>query len=145
MLKRLAPLLLCLTLAGCVKQISHIPAVKYTSALDLTRYAERGFLITTGPYGGEYEAVGIVSVLLYPEARREIKTNREGWDEPGGWSIEEVSYQEAVDSLYHAASRLGANGIMSLNFEAPLRFTSALSDMPVLSGVLAQGLAIRRR
>ena len=50
--------------------IDHIPKETTIKCIDLTKYSEKGFLITPGEYGEDYVSLGMFSFSVFPKAEK---------------------------------------------------------------------------
>lgn len=138
-------LLLVLLLVGCQpteeSRRSHYDRETEFYGFDFTEYADQGFLITPYQYDGEYESVGILRVVIWPEMTRIAeKTMGDRVTEYSDWRAEEIQMDTAVDSLYDRAREMGADAIIDFQAE---RITEDINE-GVRVGVEARGFAIDR-
>jgi len=149
-------LALALLTSCATTEVTNIPGIRSTQIMDLTPYAERGFLITPERYDGEYDALGEIYIQHYPSARRQTPITTPGAQVHQDWVVIPVKGQVALDSLYAAGLRLGADAVMNFRIsESPhplrmLRFRdgelggSELTETD-LTGIVLRGFAIKRR
>lgn len=145
-MKRIVLLLATLLLAGCAtERIARIPREVTFAGFDFRPYTERGFMFTPDVYGGEYDAIGLVSATIYPEAYREHQS-RGAETALGKWSIKDVDAQEAIDEMYRRASTLGADALVQFTIKS-IEKTVETGDIRglTLSGVEVSGFAIKRK
>lgn len=134
-MKKLVLVLLTLLLIGCNPGYE-IGKLIFTYEYDFTKYSENNFLFTPEKYDGEYESVGLLKVEFFPP----IKKN----DNPESYSKykqEEINTQEAIDSLYMLAKRMGADAIMNFKVEP----TELDYGFMIGEGVQVKGFAIKRK
>ena len=137
-------ILTCSCLIACAGVKEH-PQHTIVSWRLLDEYNRQGFLFTTSEYFGDYEAVG----LMLAEAVLGVGTVKEVTERKSLFVTEKDSivskatlpmdYHEALDRIFHDATRLGANAIINLRFEIGQRDV----DGNPLS-VEISGLAIKR-
>lgn len=65
----LAVVTVLLTVTGCAPRIRHVPQEVLVSGVDLRAHTREGFLFSPNAYTGQFEAVGLVTVSVYAEAR----------------------------------------------------------------------------
>lgn len=102
---------------------------------DFTPYSAKGFLFTPEKYTGTYESVGIISVEVYPEIK---KNPRESDFE--NYIAGSVTTNEVIDSLYYMSIEMGADAL--INFYAE-KFDALVGGIWV-KGIAAGGFAIKR-
>ncbi len=100
---------------------------RFTSvrALDFRPYADKGFLFTPNRYTLEYDSRGIVTIEVWPkvvkiprEKEGKMRSNPETfWQDGWLWIAEEVPTQDALDSAYAVATRLGADALVEFESE----------------------------
>ena len=59
-------IIIILLVTGC-KTGYNVSKTAIVNGYDFTKYSAKGFLFTPESYNGEYEAVGIIEISLYPE------------------------------------------------------------------------------
>ncbi len=118
------------------------------NATDLTRYTEKGFLITPDNYPGEYQSVGYVSVEVEPKAEV-MKDDTEPYDGmvegPLVTSQDRVYYdppelRAALDSLYEKSTSMGADAVINFQQEG-YEIVYSGASLPALR---VSGFAIQR-
>jgi hypothetical protein len=156
---KIASFYICiLVLAGCTttSDLSSIPASRRVATVDLTPYADQGFLITPERYDGPYDALGQIYVWIYPRAIRVEDPGETVMSRTQGrfhWEVEQIDFSMAIDSLYAEARRLGADAIMnfdvSVGREHPyLPYSGTGYGLPTqdqMQGIYTSGFAIRRK
>jgi len=126
----------------------------YSNAIDLKKYSQEGFFISTGEYYKEYDPVGMVeanSQSGYVKVEKKGKKVRTGDDDvyfsakanpsASGYSYKDSNVEEAIQELVKQAKSLGADGVIQLKF--------SLSFL-VITGrnhpyVYVSGMAIKRK
>lgn len=117
----------------------------YHTGVDFIKYTKNNFLITPEQYLGEYESIGLLNTIMYPEIRKvDYRTlindpSYQRWDE--GWSIKKLDLNVALDSMYHQAVRMGADAISRFN----ISHVSKINGNKYVDGVELSGLAIKRK
>lgn len=136
-MKKLILSVIVIIITGCTS-VYEIPRRDLTTLLDFRPYTEKGFLITTETYNGEYEPVGVVSYKIKPSC------NNEGLMKSGIdlWVPNVVPTHELLDSLFVLCRNLGSNGIMNFWFENGESPSNTLQDIYTIS---AGGFAIIRK
>lgn len=139
-----------LLISSCSQEsITRIPREVTYYGINFTKYSKQNFLVTPIEYPGFYDAIGIVSVELYPEAdykTTEIRTNASGQEvQHKEWVVEQIDAQDAVDSLVSMASRMGADAIINFKLNTEKAEYLRITNPIVLSGVSASGFAIKRK
>lgn len=135
-MKRLLPLLVIL--AGCSSGPSIINARTDVVGIDLRPYTEQGFLFTPNAYAGEHDAVGIITVTVWPKA---LKVQRSSGATLSEWQQEPVNVADALQQARDQAAELGADALTNVVITQPTRQAWGA----VLSGVEISGFAIRRK
>jgi hypothetical protein len=137
---------------GCTGGISFIPKTMTIGMFNFKKYSDKGFLFTPHSYLGDYESIGLVSVMLSPSAKiNKINTGNKNSD--GSpifkkvWNIDKINVDEALDSLYFLANKLNANAIVDLEIkEISQSYNDINSDVPQVTifGYKVDGFAIKR-
>jgi hypothetical protein len=143
-------ILITVLILGCASGIEFVPKNLTVGNFDLSSYSKKGFLFTPYKYLGDYESIGLMAIIATPEAKL-AKINTEEKDEDGTpvykkeWEIGSVPVAEAMDSLYAAATRLGANAIVDLNLKEIDHSYNERTFHPVtVYGYKIDGFAIKR-
>ncbi len=151
MKKTLAFAFLLLSLFACkTLDINTIPRTELFSGIDFRPYTEKGFLITPEKYPGEYESIGIVSYLIFPES------TREGIREEGTmpyqyatirfeWNSEEINVQNALEGMYEECLKMGANALVNFDVTMEEELISVVTPPVMRKGYRVTGFAIRRK
>ena len=74
--------------------------------LDLRKYSNNDFFISTYPYYGEYKPISIFKYEIKPRVVYDKDVITE----------EIVSFDVLIDSVYNVGSRIGANGAVEVKF-----------------------------
>ena len=119
-------IVLVMLMGSCkVTEITQIPKKEFFSVLDFRKYAEKGFLITTEKYNGEYESIGIISYVMMPEAVRQRYITNSKSEKPIrptpiiiNWKIEDVYIQDAIEGIYNQCLKMGADALVNFNAES---------------------------
>jgi len=113
---------LIILIAGC-RQGYELSKTTLVYGYDFTKYSSQGFLFTPESYNGDYEAIGLIELAVYPEVRKKESASTEKkfdtWENveeyrEGRWFIEKVSASEVLDSLYNYTKQMGANAVVRL-------------------------------
>ncbi|WP_299577509.1 hypothetical protein [uncultured Sunxiuqinia sp.] len=151
MKKSFAFVLLVIALFGCkTLDINMIPRTEQFSGIDFRPYTQKGFLITPEKYQGEYESIGIVSYLIFPES------TREGIKEEGTmpyqhatirfkWNTEEINVQNALEGMYKECLNMGADALVNFDVALEEELISSVSPPVMRKGYRVTGFAIRRK
>lgn len=124
-----------------------------TFAIDFSKYADEGFIITPYEYKQQYLGVGEISVVAKPGqfylTRKQASDRtqagqaliRIGAPDGYSWYVEPVSIDEAVAELVSLAKGMKADGIMALKIDFDLpegelapTVTSYLKRTIIISG-----------
>ena len=116
---------------------------------DFTKYTASGFLFTPEPYNGEYDAIGLIDLIIYPEIKK-TKTDSYTMDEEykmvnkrsAGLQAGEVTAREVLDSLYTCTKKMGADAVVRLKIENTPGFNNGINST---MGIKASGFAIKRK
>jgi len=131
-----------LFLLSC-KSVNQVSSITEYIVIDLRRYTEQDFLITTEKFNENYEAIGLLELSVFPGATRlrNGQTLPENTYKQGFWAVEKLSTEEAIDEIYNRAKEMGADAIM--NFELTTVKKTIAIDLQ-LSGFKMKGFAIKR-
>ena len=129
---------------GCQSsEISYIPAETEAYGYDFREYSAEGFLFTPYDYEGDYQSVGMVTFIAWPEAEK-VEASRKVQQRTGKtevWRVGEVTPSEAINEAYQKASQMGADAL--IHFE--VNSTSKTVAGAELSGIEVSGFAIDRQ
>ncbi len=50
-----------------------MPKIAYCHGYDFTKYTANGFLFTPEPFNGDYDAIGLIELAVYPEVKKNKK------------------------------------------------------------------------
>lgn len=102
-------LILLITTVACATSpsLNHIPKKTEIVGFDFSKYSEKGFLITPGEYGENYEAIGLLKFRIYPESNEVESIKEHRYD----WEIEEINSEEVIELAYQEAIKRDANAI----------------------------------
>jgi len=131
-----------LFLLSC-KSVNQVSSITEYIVIDLRRYTEQDFLITTEKFNENYEAIGLLELSVFPGATR-LRNGQvlpENTYKQGFWAVEKLSTEEAIDEIYNRAKEMGADAIM--NFELTTVKKTIAIDLQ-LSGFKMKGFAIKR-
>jgi hypothetical protein len=135
-----------LLLAGC-SRTTHIPAETNVRGIDLRPLTEAGFLVTPGDYtGGQFEAMGIVTVTVWPEANRLSASEAESQGVDADtkrsyvWVEDEITMQDALEKTRQAATEMQADALTHFDVTRVTRMESGVE----LEGIEVSGFAINR-
>lgn len=115
----------------------------YHTGFDFSKYSKNNFLFTPEPFVGNYESIGLLNTVIYPEVIKVdariagIKYNSLG----DGWSAKKIDPYEAIDSMYVQALRMGADAVV--RFE--IKSISKPNGYKIISGIEVTGFAIKRK
>lgn len=140
-------LLLSGLMSGCAPTITDIPQTAIYEHIPLKKYSDKGFLFTPFAYPGKYRTIGVVSVVVFPEAhyREPEVTSETGIAKVGGWNIRRIYADAPLDSIYKWAVDSGADAVV--NFQVSLERIPVNLGSPSyldLKGIRVNGLAIKR-
>lgn len=141
--------ILALMVIGCVPDMY----TNYAVVCDFRPYTQKGFLITTLDYHGEYESIGLVEVINYHGYKEEsFTTNKAGYGEAptlGQSTVLKMRYatpETLVESMYQKAVSIGANAMIDLHIQQDFVMQKYGSEWVRKSiGYTGTGLAIRRK
>ena len=135
---------------GCIGGITFVPKTMTIGMFNFKKYSDKGFLFTTHSYLGDYESVGLVSVILSPSAKiNKVKTKDKRTDAvvyKRVWDIDKIDIDEALDSLYLLASNLNANAVVDLQIKEISQTYNVNTTEPQVTvyGYKIDGFAIKR-
>ena len=117
--------LLCICLAGCgISKVVYGPVNSFSQSedfrlLDLRPFTDQGFLFTPFDFAGEYDAVGPISVEVYPATERQMTGTLDNikWE----WKADSIATMDVIRLLYQRARALDANGVIDFKLEPAMR------------------------
>lgn len=133
-MRRLILAVLAAVCVGCASTNPH-PEIINTYGFDFSEYTEEGFLITPEQYLGEYQSIGLIRVVMWPEV-----TSRSGSGDQYYWQTGDLNVEKAIDEIYKKADSLGANAITRFEITS----TSRRNGNIIVEGVEISGFAIKR-
>ena len=121
-MRKLLPLLaLLLFLSSCA--VVTFPMTTTISLMDFRPYTEQGFFISSEPYYGKYDPIGVVNISITPEMDVE-----EGNFTDQVLRMEKVNLETILDTCVKEAKALGADGISSFKLNISDRATVYEAD-----------------
>lgn len=144
-MKKLAVLILVVLLGGCAPALSNIPRQTEIIGFDFSKYSEKGFLITPGEYGENYEAIGLITFSIYPEATKILSGKTARDSEEIYWKIGKIAPEEVIELAYQEAIHRKADAIthFSISFDTKTYFDGLVAVK--ITGVKVSGLLIKRK
>jgi hypothetical protein len=124
------------TFVGACARPRLIPSKTLVAGIDFSEYTRQGFLFTPEMYDGPYEAVGLVTVSMYPEARYVLSADR-----VMRWDVQRITAQDVVAKMYEQAKGMGADALVNFTVRVTDDRIDATATRPVLE---VSGFAIRR-
>jgi hypothetical protein len=123
-MKQKVIIILSLIILISCTQLKYVPKYENIFVLDFTKYADLGFLITPEPYNGKYESIGLLNIILRPEANlitieiplsesMQEKTGRKNKEIKKHWVMGEFNQQIILDLAYEESVKLNGNAIMN--------------------------------
>ncbi len=130
---------------GCGQGIHELNKGITFTGFDFRPYTNKGFLFTPEKYSGKYKSIGFISVNVYPEVSQDkfsIFTTEKIYNTTYGehWFINKILSNEAVDSLYQHAKRMGADAVTRFHAETISKLDGTIS----IQGLMFSGFAIKR-
>jgi hypothetical protein len=150
MIKNISCLLILLFMASaCAPSLKHIPKETEIIGFEFSEYSNKGFLITPGEYGENYETIGLLTFSIYPEAnkfevaRRKTQPGKPATDKK--WKIETINPLEAIELAYQEAIKRGADAIthFKIHFDSK-EYVDGITIVKI-TGVQVSGLLIKRK
>jgi len=140
-MKRLALLIIIILLNGCAPSLTHIPRQTLIVGFDFSKYSQKGFLITPGEYGENYETIGLLTFSIFPEANK-----KQGQDDQfSSWSIDKIDPAEVIELAYQEAIKRKADAITHFRINFSSKTYSDWDGFVELKGVEVSGLLIKRK
>ena len=142
-------LLIMLFTFGCVSKTSYVPEIYMVLGYDFTKYTEKGFLFTPNKYQGNYESIGMITLIYYPEAnlvkttkKSETGTSSVSYD----WKVNNLNSSLLLDSLYSLSSSMGADAFTEFSITDTKEMSYGVGSVSPISikGTTISGFAIRR-
>lgn len=123
-MKKVLFLLIIIALSGC--KIQKYGMLSY--GVDLSRFSEKGFLISTTDISQRYTSVAIVSAVCQSGVDREMTKEEKRTIEDGiykQYDYVDTDYRpcildDVLDEIYQEAIERGANGIIQLKLDQTL-------------------------
>ena len=137
-------LLIILSLiVGCGAPPKVIPEIQLIIDIDFTEYTQKGFLFTPNAYTANYESIGLITIIYYPEARLVTRViEYEGKDKEGNkrarkeseWVINKINSNALLDSVYTTCIEMGADAFTQLKIlDAPTMPYGINTTNPIIS------------
>ena len=147
-IKLLGLLLFALILLfSCAPYVSRIPGNTLLVKIDFSKYSKEDFLITPYEYRGDYEAIGLISNKVAPEAHLVEKNidNAGVTITKKEWQVEFIDVKKMIDELYKNAINMGANAIVDLkNFSSSEVIMVSSTKSITIESLEIRGFAIKR-
>ena len=150
---KIITLILFFTILISCTQLKYVPKYENVFVLDFTKYADLGFLITPEPYNGKYESIGLLNIILRPEANLitlEIPLSESMQEKTGGkyktlkhWVMGEFNKQTILDLAYEESVKLNGNAIMNFRIY-PNDEKYAIIPPLTIPGIEIHGFIIKR-
>lgn len=124
--------------------INLIPKQTIIIGIDLTKYSEKGFLITPGEYGEDYVSIGMFRFSVFPSAEK-ITIPKRGaapYTQRTEWKTETIDLQEVMNLAYETAIAKNANAITHLKIES---IHKTYANTVTIDAIEVSGLLIRRK
>jgi len=143
-------MVLILILDGCATPSISVPRKIITSGFNFSEYSNKGFLFTPNTYDGDYESIGLIQLIMTPDAR--IKNVYTGETSQTGeaikkkkWVVEEIDPNKGIEEMYNLCIEMKADALTQMEFEPYLESHAQGTIMPVtISGIKISGFAIKR-
>lgn len=133
MIHRRVALAMCsLVTLGCASMRTHYESETIVTGVDFREHTREGFLFSPNAYAGAFEAVGMVTVSMFPEATWVQKQQK--------WVTAPLKLADVLVEARKSAATLGADAIVNVSF----RSLSKGYTWGVISGVEVSGFAIKR-
>ena len=133
-----------IAISGCSQKYTHLDKKEVITSLDFTKYQKNNFLITPGDYGEDYEALGMFSFTIYPEANF-VKNTKDKNSHLKMWKQETIFPQDVLDLAYKTALTKGANAITHFKIKsAPNTKHDGIQYFNII-GLEISGLLIKRK
>ena len=122
-MKRVIGALIIFAIFSSCATINDVKHYHYDSVIDLRKYADENFLISTFNYVEKYLLVGIISHTVrfeqkpYYNRGSGVNYDTSKYILQGNMLIEIITEEQMIDSLYVLAKDLGADGIINLKIE----------------------------
>lgn len=115
-------------------------------AIDFRPYVKKGFFISPYSWTGDYTPVSQVALVMTPEAAYV------GGEGPGGlpkgtymsgdYMVQEISIQDALDSMYNYCLQIGADALV--DFDYRIEDEPLFVNGPTIPRITVSGFAIKR-
>jgi len=136
-----------LLMGGCSQTFTHVDKQESITSLDFTKYKNDNFLITPGDYGENYEALGMFSFTIYPEANyvSDKAQDNDSNEKFLKWKQGIVAPQEVLDLAYKTAITKNANAITHFKIKNIDKVMNDGIHSFVVTGLEISGLLIKRK
>ena len=145
-MKKICSIILLLFLAGCGKTIELQRSV-HVAGFDFSKYSDMGFLFTPQSYTLDYKSIGVLSATVFPAVKKIVEGesyNISGYEKIGKdeeWLAEKLNPSDAIDEMYNAAVKMGADAIVNFN----IKWVTKMNGLIELKGFEVSGFAIKRK
>lgn len=132
-----------LLLTSC-STLKHIEGYELLGGIDLRPYAEKGFLITPGDYGGEYISIYLVNYIVMPEARYEGSEKGRDGTQTTTWVKDVIDLDAALDGIYQKCVSMGSDALIDFNIGFSSESYTGITNPTTVTGYKITGIAIKR-
>jgi hypothetical protein len=115
----------------------HIEKQVIVKNLDFEKYSSKGFLMTPNSYGGDYTALGMISISVTDEANFNQKTAK--------WDIKFSDNQEIIERAYTLSIKKGANALTNISIKNDYISKNAGVVSVIVPRTIITGLMIKRK
>lgn len=141
--KKIFFIILLLLTSACAPSLNQISRQIEIVGYDFTKYSQKGFLITPGVYGENYESIGLLTFSIYPGAKKvkTLKNRQQYWE----WEIEKIDPAEVIELAYQEAIKRNADAITHFHIKFDSKSYLDAVDIITITGIQVEGLLIKRK
>ena len=143
-------------LTSCLSTLEVVYKKEFLSGIDFRKYTEKGFLFTPEKYKGEYESIGLISYEILPGAKyktiRKVlypdyshNGTRSHFYKTKKWDVENIIFQDVLDSLFLKCKELGADAFVNFEKEIIRKSYINVKNPITIIGYKISGFAIKRK
>jgi len=117
---------------------------------DFKKYSDKDFLFTPNIYQGEYESIGLITLIYLPKAQLLELYSGEFTNEgkpikKKTWKVEEYNSDDFLDKIYNLCVEMGSDAFTQMEILTHSESYAQNTFYPVtINGVKIVGFAIKR-
>jgi len=152
-MKKLLFILIVGFFIGCMPPSKEfIPEIEIFYKIDFSGYTDKGFLFTPHIYNGDYESIGLITLLYYPEAKMVKETvyyermpNETTQKEISKWVVGDYNTEQLLETIYKKCADMGGDAFIDFRLTNDTMLHNVGTPNEVLiNGIKIEGYAIKR-